>query len=226
MAIPGIQTIRAKKIGLLIRDSREKTGNSVQEIGRMLGVSTGTITAFETGNQSPSLPQLETLAYTLNVPVEHFWGDITLPSPVQKSLPEDKLQRYQILRNKIIGTKIRKARLAKEFSAAELAEKMSIKETTLTAYEFGEQNIPFPMLELLTKELDLNIDELINKKGLVQEIPTPVGSSQSIDKLPKDLQEFVSKPINQPYLVLAKQLSELSADRLRGIAESILEITF
>ncbi|NIP32622.1 MAG: hypothetical protein GWN00_13130, partial [Aliifodinibius sp.] len=43
--------------------------------------------------------------------------------------------------------------------------------------------------------------------------------------LPEELQEFIAKPVNQPYLELAKKLSELSADRLRGIAEGILEIT-
>ena len=43
--------------------------------------------------------------------------------------------------------------------------------------------------------------------------------------LPEDLQKFVSKPINRPYLELAVRLSELKVERLRALAESLLEIT-
>ncbi len=44
--------------------------------------------------------------------------------------------------------------------------------------------------------------------------------------LPLELQNFVSKPINRPYLELAKKLSGMSTDKLRSLAEDILEITF
>ena len=44
-------------------------------------------------------------------------------------------------------------------------------------------------------------------------------------ELPVEMQLFVSKPINLPYLELAQRLSEMSVDRLRGVAEGLLEIT-
>ncbi len=44
--------------------------------------------------------------------------------------------------------------------------------------------------------------------------------------LPNELQNFVSKPVNRPYLELAKKLSGMSTDKLRSLAEDILEITF
>ena len=43
--------------------------------------------------------------------------------------------------------------------------------------------------------------------------------------LPLEMQAFISKPINMPYLELAQRLSEMSVDRLRGVAEGLLEIT-
>jgi hypothetical protein len=43
--------------------------------------------------------------------------------------------------------------------------------------------------------------------------------------MPVDLQTFVSKPINRPYLELAQRLSEMSVDKLRSVAEGLLEIT-
>jgi hypothetical protein len=52
---------------------------------------------------------------------------------------------------------------------------------------------------------------------------------QAIDRrfreLPDELQSFVTKPINVKYLEVAMRLSEMSASRLRGIAEGLLEIT-
>lgn len=225
MATQTLETIRAKKIGLLIRDSREKTGNSVQDLGRMLGVSSGTITAFETGNQSPSLPQLETLAYSLGIPVDHFWGEKTLQTPEKEMLPDDKMRRYQILRNKIIGVKIRKARKIKGQEIPELANELGINEAHLTAYEFGEQNIPFPVLETLTDHLEIDLNELIDHQDVFGKQSANDEYIEEFQNLPEELQEFIAKPVNQPYLELAKKLSELSADRLRGIAEGILEIT-
>ena len=40
-----------------------------------------------------------------------------------------------------------------------------------------------------------------------------------------ELQGFVCKPINRPYLELAVRLSEMSVEKLRGVAEGLLEIT-
>jgi hypothetical protein len=44
--------------------------------------------------------------------------------------------------------------------------------------------------------------------------------------LPAPLQDFVCKPVNRPYVELALKLSELSVERLRAIAEGLLEITY
>jgi hypothetical protein len=48
---------------------------------------------------------------------------------------------------------------------------------------------------------------------------------QDFLQLPPDLQEFVCKPINRPYLDLAIKLSGMSTDKLRGVAEDLLDIT-
>jgi len=40
-----------------------------------------------------------------------------------------------------------------------------------------------------------------------------------------DLQEFILKPVNQPYLELAQKLSQMSVDKMRDVAEGLLDIT-
>ena len=44
-------------------------------------------------------------------------------------------------------------------------------------------------------------------------------------KLSPELRGFLSKPVNEPYLRIAKQLSELQVEKLRTVAEGLLEIT-
>jgi len=43
--------------------------------------------------------------------------------------------------------------------------------------------------------------------------------------MPLELQEFILKPVNQPYLELAQKLSQMSVDKMRDVAEGLLDIT-
>ena len=49
---------------------------------------------------------------------------------------------------------------------------------------------------------------------------------QKFLELPPEIQLFASKPVNLPYLELAMRLSELNAEKLRAVAEVLLEITY
>jgi hypothetical protein len=48
---------------------------------------------------------------------------------------------------------------------------------------------------------------------------------REFQNLPPEMQEFISKPINRPYLDLAVRLSELKVEKLRALGEGLLEIT-
>ena len=56
-------------------------------------------------------------------------------------------------------------------------------------------------------------------------LPFQKKAVEDFSKLPLDMQQFVSKPANLPYLELAQRLSEMSVERLRAVAEGLLEIT-
>jgi len=47
----------------------------------------------------------------------------------------------------------------------------------------------------------------------------------SFMKLPPELRAFVCLPVNLPYLELARNLSQLSTEKLRSVAEGLLDIT-
>jgi transcriptional regulator with XRE-family HTH domain len=125
----------------------------------------------------------------------------------------------------MIGALIRKARIEAVLSEEELANNAGITITSLKSYEQGEVPVPLPELEILIQTLN---NSMVN----FEDQASPVGSwfmeqrnMREFFGLPKELQEFIGKPVNRPYLELAIKLSELKVERLRALAEGLLEIT-
>ena len=71
-------TLRTKKLGILITDARIASRRSMKECAMLLGISQQEFSLIELGEKTPSLPQLEFLAFYLDVPIEHFWGNKTI----------------------------------------------------------------------------------------------------------------------------------------------------
>ena len=72
---PTAKILRAKKLGVLMRDARLFSCRNLSECAETLGVSQATYEAYELGEQSPSLPEVEILAYYFGVPLEHFYSN-------------------------------------------------------------------------------------------------------------------------------------------------------
>lgn len=220
---PILKTIRTKKLGVLIRDARLATGRSLGECALAVGVTPERFEMFEYGLEPPSLPELELLAFTLKIPLEHFWGNALLKKN-GKMAPLDAAQ-VKALRQKMIGAMVRKARVDSGLTLAEVAAESNLPEEQLQAYELGEQAIPIPELELISQALNKNIFEFQDRHSLVGHWFAEQKTAQEFTDLPAELQGFVCKPINRPYLELAVRLSEMSVEKLRGVAEGLLEIT-
>lgn len=217
-------TLRAKKLGILLRDARDNAGKSKKECGEIIGVSGATIGSFELGRKSPSLPELEVLSFFLDMPIEHFWGnDLTSSEPhTAQTLKTDQIID---LRKRIIGALIRQARTEMKISRKDLSQQTGITSGMLRKYENGERDIPLPELEVLGQILGQPVQKFYNNQGLVSEWLVDQRATQEFLKLPQELKDFISKPINQPYLELAQHLSEMSVDKLRDVAEGLLDIT-
>ncbi len=217
--------IRAKKLGVLIRDARLAAGKSSGLCAEAIGVSDEIYTAYELGESSPSLPELEMLALFLNVPREHFWsGETYMSAETRPELPSP--QQLLPLRQRVIGVMLRKARVDARLSQEELAEKLGIPVEELQQYEFGARSLPVPLLETIAGHLELSVQDFQDRHGPVGAWFTRVRAVRDFQELSPELQEFVSKPINRPYLDLAMRLSEMSVEKLRSIAEGLLEITY
>lgn len=217
--------IRNKKLGLLIFDARQAQRRSIEECAETMGVTSEQFQEYEKGSSAPTLPQLELLALFLNAPIEHFWGRRTLSAPGAPEPLQDK-KRMALLRNRVIGTNLRLARNNAGLAYSDLVEKTGIPEDQIKRYELGEQGIPVPELEILCEKLDVPIEKFYDQHSPIGKWRAQQGNIQKFLELPPDVQQFVCAPVNRPYLDVAKRLSDLSAEKLRAVAEVLLEITY
>ena len=217
--------LRTKKLGLLILDARLAANKNLNEVAEAIGISTRTLAEIENGKKAVSLPELEALAFALDMPLEHFWGSKAKSvEAAANALP--KTTQYIEVRQRIIATVLRIARQKADISLHALSEKTGITRSQLKRYESGDTPIPLPVLEQLALALNLPVEDLIVGRGKVGDWRLQQDVLQKFSELPVELQQFVCKPINRPYLELALRLSDLPVDRLRTVAEGLLEITY
>lgn len=206
-------------------DARRSLRKSVEECADAAGVSPEQFQEFEKGASAPSLPQLEMLALFFNLPLEHFWGHQSLSANTAPPAFQEK-ERMLLLRNRVIGANLRLARGNANLSYQDVIEKTGIPEEQLKQFEMGEKAVPTSVLELLASLYNLPIEQFYDQHGPIGKWRSQQGNMQKFLDLPPDLQQFVSKPVNRPYLELAMRLSDLSVDKLRSVAEVLLEITY
>lgn len=221
---PTAKTLRAKKLGVLIRDARHFACRDLSECAVMLGVSEAVFEAYELGEQSPSLPELELLSFYFGVPLEHFYGNQLLEKDHRFKENVD-IAVLLGLRQRMVGALIRKERTTASLSVEELAERVGITPDLLESYELGAQPIPVPELDSLAFALGNTVKDFQDQHGPVGVWFSQQNTLKGFQNLPAEMQGFVSKPVNRPYLELAKHLSEMSVEKLRSVGEVLLEIT-
>jgi transcriptional regulator with XRE-family HTH domain len=217
-------TIRAKKLGLLIRDARLAERRSVKECASVIGVKNGVFRAYEDGTRSPSLPELETLVYYLKLPISQFWGSEVRSEDLSHVEQLDMPQLIS-LRHRMVGVMLRQERTTLNFSIRRLSTETGIPHTRLKSYELGERPIPVPELEAILSVMGSRIDSFFDQSGPVGQWLLNQRTMQKFLDLPEELREFVCQPVNRPYLELAMKLSAMSKDKLRSVAEGLLDIT-
>src|SRR5512146_3072071 len=141
MATPSQITLRTKKLGALITAARMSARRTPEECARAIGVSKSTFHSYEEGKKAPSLPELELLAYSLRLPIEHFRGKASLSEEQAATEPLD-LARLVELRQRMIGALLRQQRTSADLSLKALADETGISSARLKAYELGERPIP------------------------------------------------------------------------------------
>ena len=217
-------TIRKKILGVLLRNARVRAGMTIKDTAEVTGFPSSAMSDYEYGRRDISLPQLEVLAYTYRVPITYFWSDDPIPDDEDRDLPAEKAVE---LRRRIIGVLLRQARMEAGYSQKDLAKILECPSSRISSYEFGRTDIPLPELEKLADYLDVPLayflDEGIRPSG---DQIAGMDELERLSQLPEDVRTFMLEPGNLLYVRVAMQLSKLSADEIRNVAEGLLEITY
>ncbi|MFN8380947.1 MAG: helix-turn-helix transcriptional regulator [Anaerolineales bacterium] len=217
-------TIREKKLGLLIRDARMAERRSIKECADAIGIKPGLFRAYEEGRRAPSLPELETLVYFLKLPISHFWGNET-KSDASSMIETVDMSRLIALRQRMIGALLRQERTNANMSIRHISTETGISQSKLKSYELGERAITVPELESILAVMGSRIDTFFDQSGPVGQWLNSQRALQKFLDLSAEMQNFVCQPVNRPYIELAMKLSDLSREKLRSVAEGLLDIT-
>mgnify|MGYP003575282099 FL=1 len=217
-------TIRTKKLGVLIRDARLAARRTVHQCAEAIGVRKSVFREYEEGLRSPSLPELEILVYYLDLPMDHFWSSQSRSESVSRSEKLD-LTKLLAIRQRKIGALLRQERMKSSISIRNLANETGIATSRIKAYELGERAVPLPELEVLVRTLGGRIESFFDRHGPVGQWMISEEAVQQFLEMPVEMRQFVSMPVNRPYLQLAMKLSNMSRDKLRSVAEDLLDIT-
>jgi transcriptional regulator with XRE-family HTH domain len=214
--------LRVKMLGAILREARLNANLSMSEIAEMIVTTKGIISSYEHGRRAISLPEIELLAFRLDTPLEHFLST-ALPESDEDGDFDPEL--FISLRQRIIGALIRKRRSDSGMTMKALAEVVGISSRRMGTYERGEKPIPLAELELIVEALGESIDDYLDDEGPVGEWLTTNKAFRNFMDFSPEIREFLCKPGNETYVLIARQLSEIPVEKLRILAETLLDIT-
>ncbi len=225
MADQEVTELRNRILGVMIRNVRDQARASRRECAAVLGVSVNRFASYEDGSRAISLPELELLARYLEVPLHVFRATESLNEESRESrLPNPEL--FLPLRHRIVGARLRKLRQDKDWTQADVAKLLGCSVSSVSDYEYGRRPIPVADLEVICRGMGVPLEYFMDRDSEIGLWHRMRADFDRFQQLPEDVRAFVLQPINRSYLDLAMKLSEVSTERLRQIAEGILEITY
>lgn len=216
--------IRARMIGVLLRDARQNAERSIEQCAAVLRVTPAQFEAWEYGDDTPSLPQLELAAYFLGVPISHFWGATTYEN--ERVDHDDSAQiEYQAIRDRMIGVLLRQAREELRMSLDDLSAASGLPAERIEQYELGELPLPMHELSALASKLRKTMRYFLETSSYIGDFLALREEWQHFAEMPEELRRFAANPLHVGFIEIAMQLSQMPTDRLRRVGESILNIT-
>lgn len=215
--------IRAKMVGVLIRDARLAADRSQEDCARVLRIDVRELEGWEYGDSVPSLPQLELLANYLDVPVSHFWGTEILSS--EETRRSDIQKEYLALRDRMIGALLRQAREDASLSIDDLSATSHVPAARITQYELGELPMPVHELSVLANGVNKNMNYFLESSSFIGQLLAARQEWKNFADMPEEVRRFAANPLNTGFIEFAIMLSQMPTAKLRRMAESMLEIT-
>jgi transcriptional regulator with XRE-family HTH domain len=214
--------LRGKMLGATMRMVRKAAGKSLKDAAALIGISSSTLSSYETGRKSISLPELEIYAFHLGVPLRRFWD--YEETEEESRIAGDDIEVVLGLRNRMIAAVLHGQREEAGMSARQLAQASGLTTSRVNAYAHGDRAIPVPHLEAMAAALGRDVKEYVDRQGPIGDWDAAQRALQVFLRMPMRLREFVADPDNRPYLELARRMTDLSIEKLRAVGEGLLDI--
>jgi len=206
--------LRNRILGAMIMQARLRKNLSRDDLSMATNLPLELITDYELGKIPIPVTDLEDITHILQIRVEDWIDSYAIPTRdmIIKpfTLSSRQTEEEEESREPEPVEKAEPERPAPKKVEPVAAEPVSMVEPTQSVQAKHEPAVSSAEKESasVTQPSQVEIDLLAR------------------ENLPKELIEFVTNPINRQYLLLANNLSQMPADQLRRIAESLLEITF
>jgi len=198
-SLPRYYELRNRMLGIQIKKNRYQQNQSVEQLAQVCEITPSDLETYENGQTPIPLPLFLKISEVLHLPYERIQPAESI-SPVEIEVPP-VVQPDEILQQ-----------LVPEPTMATESDFVEPPITQSDANPIPQGPEPVVLNETIPVLTEENIPSL---QSLIEEFP---GISD-------ELREFITKPVNVPYLELAMRLSRMDAKKLRDIAESLLEIT-
>jgi transcriptional regulator with XRE-family HTH domain len=219
-----LHLLRGRILGVLLQDARLSKGRSENDCALEVGVPLEYYREWELGKRSPTLPQLEVLAYFIGVPVSHFWNTKTISAEEQeRHIPKED---FIALRDRVVGALIRIKRTELGLSEADLASACGLDPILIEQIELARAEIPFTVLTSVASALRVPINYFMDDSSRVGEFLGGQEAYRKFGDLPAEVRDWVVQSSSLPFIQIAMKLSKIPVQELRAIGENILDITF
>jgi transcriptional regulator with XRE-family HTH domain len=222
---PALETalLRRLTIGRLMRDAREAAGRDPKACARAIGISPQRLLAYEAGQREPTFVELEALAYYLGLPIQALLYE----EPAKRiNAGANDLPTLMQLRARVVGARLKQARLQRGESLKATAQALGIASGRLNSYELGRLPIPITLLEKALVHFGMTLDQILDLGiGPIGEAQQRLAQHARFDGLPEDVRAFVTSPAALPYLQFAMHLSKLSLEDLAGMAKALQQLS-
>jgi transcriptional regulator with XRE-family HTH domain len=144
--------------------------------------------------------------------------------PAKASSSDLRSPQAWLIRDKIIGLSLRRARQAQGKTAMEAAAEIGCSAEALEQFERGQVSVPSVQLQLWADYLQLPVTDLMQSAAggeVASSEAEPPPLPDPLAHLPDDCQEFVKLPGNLAYIKAAMALSRLQPEALMGVAEAL-----
>lgn len=210
--------VNLEKIAQIISQARVSSGKSLKSCADAIGATGSRYKKIESGELSPSLPELETLSYLFNIPLSKFIGDqeFEIPNPTISNL-----SHLVEIRNSVIGTLLQIERERKNITLKEMSERCTISRSRLKRYESGILEIPVSDLQKITDILSMDLSVFFDQNSPIGIWQKSQQNQQAFLAFPVDLQAFIIDPVNLPYMEFAQKLKGFQPEDLRVMSAAI-----